>query len=229
MEISKYLIRLVFAGLGKYLSPIVYIINRPYKKAISLFLSGYYSIRFKSCGKNYNMYDNFERVFGEKYITIGDNVTFVGRCILTAIDKYNVLNDNSIETRRFSPIISIGDGTQIGEFNHITSTNSVIIGRNVLTGPFVLITDNAHGYFDKEILNIAPFMRELTSKGGVVIKDNVWIGEGAQILPGVTIGEGSIIASNSVVTHNVPPYCLVSGVPAKIIKSIQSFNQIEKL
>ena len=59
------------------------------------------------------------------------------------------------------------------------------------------------------------------SKGPVIIQDNVWIGEKATILPGVTIGEGAIIGANSVVTKDVPAKSLVVGCPAKIVKTLK--------
>lgn len=55
-------------------------------------------------------------------------------------------------------------------------------------------------------------------KGPVVIGNNVWIGESARILSGVTIGDGAIIGANAVVTHDVPSGAVVGGVPAKVIK-----------
>ena len=63
-----------------------------------------------------------------------------------------------------------------------------------------------------------PIKRTVISKGAVVIKDNVWIGDKVTILPNVTIGEGAVIAANAVVTHDVPPYSVVGGNPAKILK-----------
>ena len=55
-------------------------------------------------------------------------------------------------------------------------------------------------------------------KNGVVIGNGVWIGQRSIILPGVTIGEHSIIGANSVVTHDIPAYCIAAGQPAKIMK-----------
>jgi acetyltransferase-like isoleucine patch superfamily enzyme len=67
------------------------------------------------------------------------------------------------------------------------------------------------------------------SKGPVIIGNDVWIGAGAIILSGVTIGDGAIVGAGSVVTHDIPPYAIVAGNPAKIIRYRFSKNQIDKL
>ena len=72
-----------------------------------------------------------------------------------------------------------------------------------------------------EKLDIPPYKRELISNGPVIIEDNVWIGEGSMIMPNVTIGKGSIIAANSVITKDIPSYCMAAGSPAKIIKTLR--------
>lgn len=104
---------------------------------------------------------------------------------------------------------------------HITSINKIVLGENVLLGKNVLITDNDHGKITFESLSIPPIKRELTSKGPVIIENNVWIGERVSILSGVRIGIGSIIGSGSIVTKDVPPYTIACGNPAKVIKNIQ--------
>jgi acetyltransferase-like isoleucine patch superfamily enzyme len=68
--------------------------------------------------------------------------------------------------------------------------------------------------------SIPPVKRTLKSKGEVKIGNNVWIGDKATILGGVTIGDNVIIGANSVVTHDVPSNCVAAGNPAKIIKKI---------
>jgi acetyltransferase-like isoleucine patch superfamily enzyme len=61
----------------------------------------------------------------------------------------------------------------------------------------------------------------------IVIEDNVWIGERSTILKGVTIGRGSVVGCNSVVTHDVPPYCVVAGNPARIVKRLNKMDNGE--
>ena len=67
------------------------------------------------------------------------------------------------------------------------------------------------------------------TKGDIRIGNDVWIGEDAKILSGVTIGDGAVIGANSLVTKNVPPYAVVGGVPAKIIKYRFPENVISRL
>lgn len=75
----------------------------------------------------------------------------------------------------------------------------------------------------------AGYSNEATSKGPICLKDDVWIGENAIILSGVTIEQGAIVAAGSVVVKSVPPYAIVGGNPAKIIKNRFSDDVIQKL
>lgn len=150
------------------------------------------------------------QIEGARFITIGLGTVIENGVILTAWEKYG--------KQKFNPAIEIGTNVRIGEFNQISACELIKIGNNVLTGRRVYISDNNHGAFFREQLDIPPIERPLVIKGPVIIEDNVWIGEHACILSGVCIGKGAIIAANAVVTHDVPPYSLVAGVPARIIK-----------
>lgn len=168
---------------------------------------------FKNFGKSLIM-GPFTLLRGEKYIEIGDNVTIGKNITLTAF------HSRLISNQTFNPEIIIGDGCVIGDYSHITCINKITIGKNLLTGKNILITDNSHGKFQYEELNIPPMERPIYSKGEVNIGNNVWIGDKASILSGVKIGDGCIIASNTVVTKDIPSYSLVAGIPGQIIKSI---------
>lgn len=186
------------------------------------YYSGYYSLRFKKFGKCIRIYGRFDRLLGPKYIEINDDVCILEHCNITAIDKFHELDKNGKEIcHNYHPQILIKKGAHIGEYNHITSICRIEIGENVLTGPFVLLSDNSHSSLDEELINFPPFQRPLTSKGPIVIENNVWIGEGAQILSGVRVGKGAIVAANSVVTKDVPSYTIVAGIPAKVIKKLE--------
>lgn len=176
------------------------------------------SVEFKHIGYPVNWYPPVRTLRGGKYISIGDKVSIGKNVTLTAWDRY--------QEQRFTPEITIGNNSSIGDDSHITAINKIWIGNNVLTGKKILITDNSHGVSEYSLLSVAPSKRPLYSKGPVIIEDNVWIGEKSSVMPGVRIGYGSIIAANSVVTHDVPPYSVVAGIPAKVVKilSCESVN-----
>lgn len=178
--------------------------------------TGYYRRLFKSFGSNSIIKHPFSYARGLEYVIIGNKSSIGAHVELTAWDTYR--------GQKFTPEIIIGDGTLIRDYSHITAIQSIRIGNGVLTGPNILITDNAHGASMAELLDTPPRLRPLYSKGPVVIEDNVWIGEKSSIMPGVHIGRGAIIAANSVVTHDIPPYCVVAGIPAKVIKVIRNYN-----
>lgn len=155
------------------------------------------------------------KTLGEEHIFIGEGTHFGEHSFLTAWEKTCAGGD-------FHPEIHIGKNCNIGAWNHITATNRIDIGDNLLTGKWVTITDNNHGETNLETLQTPPLMRLMVSKGPVIIGKNVWIGDKATILPGVTIGEGAVIAANSVVTKDVPAYSVVAGNPARVVKQVNS-------
>jgi acetyltransferase-like isoleucine patch superfamily enzyme len=146
---------------------------------------------------------------GGKYIVIGNNVSFGMNGVLTAWDKH--------QEEHYTPYIAVGNDCHFGDGFHISSINRIVIGNNVLCGRRISIIDNMHGKPNHEDINIAPAKRQLYSKGPIIIEDNVWIGDKVSIMSGVTIGYGTIIGANAVVTKSFPKYCIIGGVPAKII------------
>lgn len=108
--------------------------------------------------------------------------------------------------------LSIGNHVDVGEFTHIRASGGVTIGDRVLIASHVVITSRAHP--------IAPPRFGVTEDAAVKIEDDVWIGAGAIILPGVTIGHGAIVAAGAVVTRQVAPMTVVAGVPAESIREI---------
>lgn len=177
-----------------------------------IFSQGYNTGRYKSffghVGKNLVLSKEMTLI-NIQYFKIGNECSFA---------KYVVLEAYKLGS--ISPIVRIRDGCNVGEFTHITCVNRIEIGCNFLTGRFVLITDNSHGNCTFDESKISPLNRPTTSKGPIVIGDNVWIGDKATILPNVTIGDGAIIAANSVVTKNIPAYSLAAGNPAIVIRQL---------
>lgn len=108
----------------------------------------------------------------------------------------------------------IEDGCAIGNFNHIYATKSVILHKNVLTADKVYISDNLHGYED---INTPILRQPIVQNGAVEIGEGSWLGENVCVL-GAKIGKHCVIGANSVVTKDIPDYCVAVGAPAKIIK-----------
>ncbi|SDT22603.1 Acetyltransferase (isoleucine patch superfamily) [Mucilaginibacter mallensis] len=203
----------LFKNIGYILSFIfpftIYINVRRFRSAI---FSGYIKRQFKSVGANFNV-DSPLLVYGSKYIAIGDNFIAGARLRIEAYDKF--MNTN------YTPQIVIGNNVNINFDCHIGCIDSIKIGNNVLIASKVLIIDHAHGSSTLNDIKYPPLQRELVSKGPIVIGDNVWIGEGCAILPGVKIGENCIIGSNAVVTKSFGANSIIGGNPAKLIKYIE--------
>lgn len=114
----------------------------------------------------------------------------------------------------------VGDNCQFGDMTHIVAHQSVTIGNNVLIASKVFISDVSHGSYSGSSQDnplIPPVERKLVTKP-VHIGNNVWIGENAVILPGVSIGDGCIVGANSTVTKSFEGNCIIAGSPAKLIK-----------
>ena len=116
--------------------------------------------------------------------------------------KYFNINKQPIIGKNFSPTDAFLD-----------AKDQITIGDNVFFGTGVKILTGSHDYTKKGEEREASIIT-----APVTIKDGVWIATGAIICPGVTIGENSIIAAGSIVNKDVPPFSIVGGIPAKVIK-----------
>ena len=154
---------------------------------------------------------------GIKNIFIGHHTCFQSHCVLGSWIEY----ESHDGKQTFTPSIVIGDDCCFGEYNQITAINKITIGNGLLTGRFVYIGDNAHGGISQKEATIPPVRRKLTTKGEIVIGNNVWIGDKVTILSGVSIGDNVIIGANSVVTKNIPSNTVVGGNPVRILKQME--------
>jgi acetyltransferase-like isoleucine patch superfamily enzyme len=145
-----------------------------------------------------------------KHIEIGDGLTAGFGCRIEAFPQKN----------EGGKILMFGANVEMNDYVHIAAGEKIIIGNDVLIASKVFISDLNHGsYKGKECdspLSI-PNSRRLSTEP-VIINDNVWLGEGVCVMAGVTIGVGCIIGASSVVTKNIPDYCIAVGSPAKVIK-----------
>lgn len=115
--------------------------------------------------------------------------------------------------------IEVGDDVFIGPGAFLVASESHIrIGKKVMLGPNVTVLGGNHR---SDVLG--QYMADVRAKRpeddlGVTIEDDVWVGAGAIILHGVSIGRGAIVAAGAVVTRSVPPYVIVGGCPAKVLR-----------
>lgn len=189
------------------------IISKSVRAFVSHMYTGYWSTKFACWGEKSIMGYKASALEGLRYIHIGNNVELDRGIRLTAWDNY--------QGEKRTPEIIIGENCHIGAMSHITACNGIVIGKNLLTGTNVIITDNAHGRSDVSEMNIHPEKRSLVSKGKVIIGDNVWLGNNVCIMPNVTIGDGVIVGANSVVTKDIPSYSVAAGAPARVVKQIR--------
>ena len=122
------------------------------------------------------------------------------------------------------------ENVKVGKYTYggISVSNDVNDAKLVI-GNFCSIAENVHFMLGSEHalnhISTYPFQvyfmgadREAISKGDIIVKDDVWIGRNALIMSGVNIGQGAVIAAGAVVTKDVPPYAVVGGVPARVIR-----------
>lgn len=117
-------------------------------------------------------------------------------------------NVNIQNRARFGHNLIVGDHSGIGENCRVSS--GTIIGNNVMMAPDVIICTQSHKYLKETYDGFV--------KKPVIIEDNVWIGYRVIILPGVRVGKNAIIGAGAVVTKDVPPYAVIGGNPARVLK-----------
>ncbi|WP_282597692.1 acyltransferase [Bacillus sp. REN3] len=149
------------------------------------------------------------------FLELGENVT------LNSSNRgyhLNLYSPTKLLADKEGAKIIIGDNTRI-HGTCIHAYNQIKIGSNCLIAANCNIFDgNGH---DISFENVSNRIHTIGTSNPINIEDNVWIGAGSLILPGVNIGNGSIVAAGSVVTKNVAPYSIVGGNPAKLIKQWQ--------
>lgn len=153
------------------------------------------------------------RVIGTRFIEIGEHVSIGRYAWIEAVTESG--------GESFHPVIKIGQSCYASERLHISAINRIEIDNDCLFGSGVYISDHNHGSYKGEIQSRPdepPVMRRLISHGPVLIGSKVWVGDNVTIIGPVRIGDGVVVAANSVVTRDVPDNVIVGGVPARIIK-----------
>lgn len=170
--------------------------------------------------------DKIKGIFGwlqvRRFGVVAGQGVYIGlHCALKG--KNNITLEDSVTVRPYAQIwsvgtVRIGRGSEIGERCRISIANSLNMGEKVLLSPNVYITDCDHEYCNLEVLVID---QGVVQRGQTVsIGDGSYIGINAVIVGNVKIGKHCVIGANSVVTKDVPDYCVAVGSPSRVIKKL---------
>lgn len=171
-------------------------------KGVTIRQAGYLSV-----GRNFVAQDHCEiNCLSAKGIVFGDKVT---------VGSYAIIRPTNLYGGEPGLGLKVGDNSSIGPYAYIGCSGYIEIGNNVMMSPRVSIYSENHVFEDVT----QPMIKQGVRRSFVKIEDDCWIASNAVILAGVTIGKGSVVAAGSIVTKDVPPYSVVGGNPAKIIKT----------
>ena len=148
-----------------------------------------------------------------RHISIGKNVKIWHHARFEAVTLYN--------SKEFSPEIIIEDNVGIQQNFHCTCASRIRIGKGTLITQNVGIFDIHHGY---DLPDISPIVQDIKTKS-VDIGENCFIGMNSVILPGTILGRQTVVAAGAVVSGVFPDYCVIAGVPARIIKRYNPSNR----
>lgn len=178
------------------------------------------------CGVN-NKFGEYSRISAD--VTLGDNINIGSYC---TIRKIKIESNSTIESNvrivgTGKGMITIGKESYIGLNNVLDTSNNIEIGSFVhIAGPSTVLWTHSSSQMCLNSIPLNDVNRDdYRSTAPIVIESNVYIGGNCTIYPGITIHNHSIVAPNSAVTKDVPPYTMVGGVPAKIIKEINGIKE----
>ena len=128
---------------------------------------------------------------------------------------YNQIGENSIVYNQLTVVrpknVKIGKNVTVMNGALMMSAGGITLEDNVLIAANVQLISNNHDPYDRYVITCKP----------ILIKEGAWVGAGATVLPGVTVGKHAIIGANSVVSKNIPDYAVAVGCPAKVIKYLE--------
>ena len=200
-----------------FIFKLLYIFHVVLKQIISDVLRIFYytpllKSRLKNKPKQLYLYGGLPVVIGSLDIVMGNKVRLAAMTTISG----RVVGRNV-------PQLIIGDNVGIAWRTSISVGNIITIGNNVrIAGDCYLAGYPGHPVNAK--LRALGRPDEENQVGDITLEDDVWLATGVKVMPGVTIGQGTIVAAGSVVTKDLPSFVLAGGVPAKIIKSIEGEN-----
>lgn len=171
------------------------------------------------------------RIIHGCHIVTGKRLNLEEGCEIVGLSKQGIIFGDRCTVGRFATIrptnvllgelgegLRVGHNSNIGAYSYIGCSGYIEIGDNVMMGPRVNLMAENHN-FDRTDM---PMKEQGVTRSFIKIEDDVWLGVNSTVLAGVTISKGAIIAAGAVVTKDVPPYSIVAGVPAKVIKTRQA-------
>lgn len=167
------------------------------------------------------------RLYHPRHIRAGRSFSLEEGCEIVGLSKKGVCFGSKCTVKRGAVIrptnvllnepgdgLSVGNGSNIGAYSYIGCSGYIEIGENVMMGPRVNLMAENHNFDRTDI----PMKEQGVTRSFIKIEDDVWLGVGSTVTAGVTVGKGSIIAAGAVVTKDVPPFSIVGGVPASILR-----------
>jgi len=181
----------------------------------------HWALKYETWYSRHFLYPQFDSIGKGCRFIMPKHYNIVGSNIhIGSFNRFMALKDAPVrlsiwQDKEFSGSITIGDYCVINPGVRITSGSSITIGNNCMLAMYAYLMD-----MDGHDLHHRVFAPGVTKP--IVLKDNVWVCDGAVICKGVTIGENSIVAARAVVTKDVPANVVVAGNPAKIVKQLDS-------
>jgi acetyltransferase-like isoleucine patch superfamily enzyme len=162
------------------------------------------------------------------YIQVGRNFIAQDHCEINGLSQKGLIFGDKVTVGSFAIIrptnlyggeagvgLKVGNNSSIGPYGYIGCSGYIEIGDNVMISPRVSIYSENHNFSETAV----PMIEQGVTRSFVKIEDDCWIAANSIILAGVTVGKGSVVAAGSIVTKDVPPYSVVAGNPAQVIKS----------
>lgn len=199
------------------------------KEIIMVLKARYHWIRFVNHLPKGSWLSWDANIWGYKNISIGsDTKVCKGAIISTCFGSFHNIESakgyirlgNGSTVNPYAQIhswggyVEIGNNCSLNSYSIIYGTGGVKIGNGVRIAASTTIVASMHRFDSADI----PIYKQGHTAKGIIIEDDIWIGAGVTILDGVTVREGSIVGAGAVVTEDVPPYSIVAGVPARIVK-----------
>jgi len=170
--------------------------------------------------RSYVKFAFFRCLPGTYFKSVGWGTRFFGRVRFGSVEGNIVVGKNCMIghdvflSAAKDCVIEVGNSASLNTGCHVVAVYGIRIGNNTHVGEYCSIRDQNHAFSATD----RPIAEQGFTGAPIVIEDDVWIGRGVHVCPGVRIGTGAVIGANSVVSRDVEPFAVVAGTPARVIK-----------